>query len=159
MSRDLGVLFSPDAGQTWTEKDTGLPRRVVYPFTADKPPVITGLAVDPLNENRVGISTLDTIFLSADAGETWQKMELKDPIRANDQLTCLSLAPGDPQGMMVGTSFHGFFETTDGGKTWKSISEPLVSLQLGGGNFEEIASMAYDPTDPWPDAPPLPWAR
>ncbi|MGA2763254.1 MAG: putative glycoside hydrolase [Spirochaetia bacterium] len=148
VSRDLGVLFSADAGQTWTEKDTGLPRRVVYPFTADKPPIITGLAVDPLNENRVGISTLDTIFLSGDAGETWQKVELKDPIRANDQLTCLSLAPGDPQGMMVGTSFHGFFETTDGGKTWKSISEPLVSLQLGGGNFEEIASIAYDPTDP-----------
>ncbi|MGA2615181.1 MAG: putative glycoside hydrolase [Spirochaetia bacterium] len=148
VSLDLGVLFSADGGKTWTEKNTGLPRRAVYPFTEDKPPIITDLSVDPLSESRVGISTLDTIFLSNDGGESWNKVELRDPIRSNDQLTCLALAPGDANGILVGTSFHGFFESQDGGNTWKSLSEALVPLQLGGGNFEEIASLAYDPSDP-----------
>ncbi len=148
VSLDLGVLFSDDGGKTWTARNAGLPQRAVYPFTMDKPPIITDLAVDALNESRVGITTLDAIFLSSDGGETWQKVEMKDPIRANDELTCLSLAPGNPAGILVGTSFHGFFETQDGGKTWKSLSEALVPLQLGGGNYEEIASLAYDPSDP-----------
>jgi hypothetical protein len=148
VSLDQGVFFSPDQGATWSTRNAGLPQRVVYPFTVAKPPIITDLSVDPLNENRVGISTLDTIFLSIDGGENWEKVELKDPIHSNDQLTCLSLAPGNPDGILVGTSFHGFFETEDGGKTWKSLSDALVSLQLGGGSYEEIASIAYDPSDP-----------
>jgi hypothetical protein len=147
VSLELGVLFSADGGQNWVEKNTGLPRRAVYPFTVDKPPIITDLSVDPLDESRVGISTLDTIFLSSDGGESWNKVELKDPIRSNDQLTCLSLAPGNANSILAGTSFHGFFETQDGGETWKSLSDALVPLQLGGGNFEEIASLAYDPSD------------
>jgi hypothetical protein len=148
VSREHGVLFSADGGQSWTAKNSGLPRRAVYPFTEDKPPIITDFAEDPLNESRVGISTLDTIFLSEDAGDTWQKVDLKEPIRSNDQLTCLALAPGNANGLLVGTSFHGFFESTDGGKTWKSLSDALVPLQLGGGSYEEIASLAYDPSDP-----------
>ncbi len=148
VSLDLGVLFSPDGGKTWIARNTGLPQRAVYPFTVAKPPIITDLSVDPLNENRIGIATLDTLFFSSDGGADWEKVDLKDPIHSNDQLTCLSLAPGNPNGVLVGTSFHGFFETEDGGKNWKSLSEALVPLQLGGGSYEEIASIAYDPSDP-----------
>jgi len=148
VSLEQGVLFSADGGASWTTKNTGLPRRAVYPFTEERPPIITDLAVDPLNESRVGISTLDALFLSDDGGTSWEKVELTDPIRSNDQLTCLSLAPGNANGILVGTSFHGFFETEDRGKTWKSLSDALVPLQLGGGNYEEIASLAYDPSDP-----------
>ena len=54
--------------------------------------------------------------------------------------------------MAVGTSFHGFFETKDGGKDvdrlFPSRSRPL---KLGGGSYEEIAALAYDPTSPEPD--------
>jgi hypothetical protein len=148
VSLEEGVLFSADGGTTWTAKNAGLPQRAVYPFTKEKPAIITDLSVDPLNENRVGISTLDTMFLSGDGGTTWTRIELKDPIRSNDQLTCLSLGPGNQSSLLVGTSFHGFFQTEDGGKTWKSLCEALVPLQLGGGNYEEIASIAYDPSDP-----------
>ena len=148
VSRDLGVMLSTDGGATWTTRNAGLPTRAVYPFTADMPPVITSLAVDPYNPQRVGITTLDTLFLSSDAGVTWQKVDLKDPLRANDQLTCLALAPNIDTTLAVGTSFHGFFESTDGGKTWKSLSEQLTPLKLGGGNYEEIASLAYDPVQP-----------
>ena len=148
VSRDLGVLASTDGGLTWGARNQGLPVRAVYPFTVDEPPIITGLAIDPLDNNRLALTTLDTIFVSADAGLTWQKVELKDPIRANDQLTCVTLSPGNPGTLAIGTSFHGFFETMDGGRTWVSLSESLTPLKLGGGNYEEIASLAYDPATP-----------
>jgi hypothetical protein len=147
VSHEEGVLVSLDGGVTWSSRTRGLPTRAVYPFTADKPPIITGFAVDPLDNDRVGLSTLDTLFLSRDGGLTWEKVELKDPIRSNDQLTCITLAPGNPDVIAVGTSFHGFFETLDRGKSWTSLSELLTPLKLGGGNFEEIASLAYDPVD------------
>ena len=60
VSRDLGVLVSTDGGQTWGARNQGLPVRTVYPFTVDKPPIITGLAVDPLDNNRLALATLDT---------------------------------------------------------------------------------------------------
>jgi len=145
VSRDFGVLVSIDGGTTWDTRNQGLPMRAVYPFSAWKPPIITGLAVDPLDGSRLALSTLDAIYLSKDAGAAWQRVELKDPIKANDQLTCVALAPGNPFVLAVGTSFHGFFESTDGGHRWVSLSEPLAPLKLGGGTFEEIASLAYDP--------------
>ena len=147
-SRDLGVLVSSDGGMTWSPRNQGLPVRAVYPFTMDRPSIITSLAVDPLDTNRLALTTLDTVFLSVDAGLTWQKVELKDPIRANDQLTCVALSSDNPGVMAVGTSFHGFFETKDGGRTWVSLSERLAPLKLGGGSYEEISSLAYDPAAP-----------
>jgi hypothetical protein len=145
VSRELGVLVSMDGGLTWGSRNQGLPARAVYPFTVDKPPIITGLDIDPLDNSRLALSTLDTVFISGDAGVSWNKVELKDPIRANDQLTCVALSPGNPGTLAVGTSFHGFFETGDSGSTWVSLSEPLTPLKLGGGNYEEIASLAYEP--------------
>jgi hypothetical protein len=148
VSRNAGIMLSIDDGATWSSRNQGLPTRAVYPFAADKPPIITCLAVDPFNRNRVGASTYDTLFLSDDEGITWEKIALKDPIRANDQITSLALSPGSDNSLLVGTSFHGFFESLDRGKTWTSLSEQLVPLKLGGGNYEEIASLAYDPEDP-----------
>jgi len=148
ISRDEGILFSSDSGQTWAPRNAGLPMRAVYPFTDLKPPIITGLAADPYNTQRVGITTLDSLYLSEDAGVTWERIDLKDPLRANDQLTCVALAPLNDDVLAIGTSFHGFFETMDRGKTWTSLSEPLAPLQLGGGTYQEIASLAYDPDDP-----------
>ncbi len=148
VSRDLGALVSSDGGLTWSARNQGLPVRAVYPFTVDKPPIITSLTVDPLDTNHLALTTLDTVFVSDDAGLAWKSIELKDPIRANDQLTCVALCPGIPGIMAVGTSFHGFFETSDEGRTWTSLSDPLTPLKLGGGSYEEIASLAYDPSAP-----------
>ncbi len=148
ISHDFGLLVSSDGGSSWSPRTQGLPMRVVYPFTVEKPPIITGLAVDPLDNRRLAVSTLDAVFVSSDEGVTWRRLELKDPIKTNDQLTCIAVSPGNPGTLAVGTSFHGFFETTDGGATWTSLSESLIPLKLGGGSYEEIAGLAYDPYSP-----------
>jgi hypothetical protein len=148
VSRQEGVLVSTDGGATWFARNEALPMRAVYPFAENRPPIITGLSVDPSDATRVAITTLDTLFLSSDAGATWQKVELKEPIKSNDQLTCVSLAPGNAGGILIGTSFHGFFQSLDRGASWTSLSEPLTALQLGGGTYEEIAAIAGDPIAP-----------
>ncbi len=93
----LGVLVSLDGGTTWSARNQGLPMRAVYPFTVDKPPIITGLAVDPLDNDRVGPFDAGHPLPVGGRGLSWEKLELKDPIRANDQLTCVALSPGQPR--------------------------------------------------------------
>jgi hypothetical protein len=148
ISRDLGLLVSTDGGATWSPRNQGLPARVVYPFTVEKPMIVTGLAVDPLDNSRLAVSSFDSLYVSTDEGLTWRQVALKDPIKPNDQLTCVAVSPGDPGTLAIGTSFHGFFETTNDGGTWASLSEPLAPLKLGGGTYEEIASLAYEPESP-----------
>ena len=147
VSTEEGLLLSRDSGRSWENRGAALPTRAVWPFDRPRPPVITGLSIDPAQTDRIGVTTLDTLFLSEDAGASWQKVELKDPLKANDQLTCIALSPLNPSAILVGTSFHGFFESLNSGKTWASLSEPLVPLKLGGGNYEEISSLAYHPTE------------
>jgi photosystem II stability/assembly factor-like uncharacterized protein len=148
VSTEEGLLVSTDGGKSWVDRGASLPSRAVWPFDTPRPPIVTGLSVDPTDADRVGLTTLDTLFLSENGGASWEKVELKDPLKANDQLTCVALSPMDASAAMVGTSFHGFFETLDRGKTWTSLSEPFVPLKLGGGNYEEISAVAYHPAEP-----------
>jgi hypothetical protein len=142
-----GVLVSGDDGATWTDRTAGLPRRAVWPFERTQPPLVASLSVDPRDDNRVAIATTEAIYLSADAGAAWTRLDVKEPLRPNDQLTCVALSPnGDA--VAVGTSFHGFFETSDRGAHWIDLSEKIAAMQLGGGNYEEVASIAYSPVDP-----------
>ena len=92
-------------------------------------------------------SVTEAVYLSADAGATWTRLDVKEPLRPNDQLTCVALSPHG-SAVAVGTSFHGFFETSDRGAHWIDLSEKIAAMQLGGGNYEEVASVAYSPVDP-----------
>ena len=142
-----GVLVSTDDGATWLDRTAGLPRRAVFPFEAPQPPLVSSLAVDPTDETRVALTTTEAVFLSADAGSSWTRLDVKEPLRPNDQLTCVALSPHG-SAVAVGTSFHGFFETSDLGGHWFDLSERVAAMQLGGGNYEEVGSVAYSPVDP-----------
>ena len=131
-----------------SDRTAGLPRRAVSaPSTRTQPPLVSSLSVDPHDENRVAITTTEAVFLSADAGAAWTRLDVKEPLRPNDQLTCVALSPHGGA-VAVGTSFHGFFETSDRGAHWIDLSEKIAAMQLGGGNYEEVASVAYSPVDP-----------
>lgn len=142
-----GVLASSDGGETWVDRTAGLPRRAVWPFDAPQPPLLSSLAVDPTDERRIAVVTTEAVYLSADAGSTWSRLDVKEPLRPNDQLTCVALSPHGTA-VAVGTSFHGFFETSDRGAHWIDLSERVEAMQLGGGNYEEVGSLAYSPVDP-----------
>jgi hypothetical protein len=142
-----GVLSSADDGATWLDRTAGLPRRTVFPFDAPQPPLVSSLAVDPTDDSRVALATTEAVYLSADDGSSWTRLDVKEPLRPNDQLTCVALSPHG-SAVAVGTSFHGFFETSDRGAHWIDLSERVAPMQLGGGNYEEVGSVAYSPSDP-----------
>jgi hypothetical protein len=148
VSRSQGILVSADGGKTWAARNAGLPERAVYPFTENLPPLVTSFCVDPMNELRIALTLPEFLYVSEDGGNTWVNVEVKEPLKPNDQLTAVALNPKDPGSILIGTSFHGFFETLNRGKTWSDLSEKLGFMYLGGGSFEETASIAYVPMDP-----------
>jgi len=145
--RDGGIRVSADGGATWTDRSEGLPTRAVWPFTTAKKARIIAVGIDAGDEKRLAVTLPDKLFLSPDAGITWRKIEVKDPVRPNDLLTSVALSSIHPDSFLLGTSFHGFFETRDAGATWTILSEKFNEIYHGSGSYEEVNSIGYHPSD------------
>jgi len=145
VANNRGVYVSEDGGQTWRLHDNGLPDRMVYPFNDRGIETITAIGVDPLNANRVAVTTSAALFASNDAGRSWTEVPLRPPVKSVAYITTVAVSPWSDATYAVGTSFSGVFETTDNGKSWKSYSDSLKFLYRGAGFYEEIAGAVYSP--------------
>jgi len=129
-----GVYKSTDAGKTWTHlglRDTQM---------------IANIAVDPHDPNRVFVAALGHpygpneqrgIFRSTDGGKTFTKVLYKSPyVSGND----VRIDPRNPnivyaglwqqqqsylEGPEFGGTEGGIFKSTDGGSTWKELTNGL----------------------------------
>ncbi|MEO6799339.1 MAG: hypothetical protein ABI178_05340, partial [Rhodanobacter sp.] len=129
-----GVYKSTDAGKTWTHlglRDTQM---------------IANIAVDPHDPNRVFVAALGHpygpneqrgIFRSTDGGKTFTKVLYKNPyVSGND----VRIDPQNPdivyaglwqqqqsylEGPEFGGTEGGIFKSTDGGSTWKELTNGL----------------------------------
>ncbi|HVT38015.1 MAG TPA: hypothetical protein VHE78_03155 [Gemmatimonadaceae bacterium] len=143
-----GVYKSLDGGHTWTHlglRDTQM---------------IAMIEVDPTNPSRLFVAALGHpygpnaergVFRSTDGGQSFQKVLYKDEYTsAND----VRMDPANPntlyaalwqqqQGFIEGAGFGGasggIFKSTDGGSTWKQLTDGLPSvlqanLAVAGGN-------------------------
>lgn len=147
ISREYGFLVSSDSGKTWTAKNEGLPTKMVYPFTQPKVRMLSAFGVDPLNSQRVAVTTSSSLYISEDGSATWERL----PFKSSNQslyLTAVTLSPYDSNTLAVGTSFAGIYETRDRGKTWRNITEHLRFLYQGAGFWEEISALTYLPQEP-----------
>src|SRR5262245_20828498 len=138
-----GVYKSTDAGKTWTHlaqlRDTAM---------------IANVDVDPRNANRVFVAALGHpygpnkergIFRSTDGGATFQQVLYKDEyVSGND----VRIDPGDPNTVYAalwqqqqgfaengayGGTDGGIFKSTDGGTTWKQLTNglpPIIDANL-----------------------------
>jgi len=143
-----GIYKSTDAGKSWTH--LGL-------FDSQ---MIAMIDVDPRDPNRLFVAVLGHpygpnaergVFRSTDGGRTFEKVLYKDEYTsAND----VRIDPGDPntvyatlweqqqsfiEGQGFGGAGTGLFKSTDGGTTWKPLSEGLppvlqANLALAPGN-------------------------
>lgn len=138
ISQRDGFLVSFDAGITWEARNEGLPRRLLT--ATERPAMLTAIGVDPLQPRRVAVTTMDRIYLSEDYGATWQRI----PFRNGSAITAVALAPENEGQLLVGTSFAGFYETTDAGRSWTKLSGGLSFLQQTPYE-EEVAALAYHP--------------
>jgi photosystem II stability/assembly factor-like uncharacterized protein len=146
-----GIYKSTDAGKTWTH--LGL----------DDAQQIPALAVDPHDPNRVfaavlghpyGPSEQRGIFRSTDGGATWQKVFYKDentgasdvaidPSNPNIVYACMwemREGPWEDNNQFGGTG-GGLFKSTDGGNTWKQLTNGLPK------NIVQV-NVAISPSEP-----------
>ena len=130
-----GIYKSTDAGKTWTH--LGLRNTQGIP----------ALAVDPRDPNRVFAAALGHpyganeergIYLSTDGGENWQKVLSKDANvggsdveidPSNSDIVYASmwevrLGPWEDGSQYSGAG-GGVFKSTDGGKTWRTLTNGL----------------------------------
>jgi photosystem II stability/assembly factor-like uncharacterized protein len=132
-----GMYKSTDAGKTWTHlglRDSQM---------------IAAIAVDPGNPDRLFVAALGHpygpnaergIFRSTDGGKTFQKVLYKDEYTSGNDVI---IDPRNPnivyaglwqqqQGYSESTEFggagNGIFKSTDGGTTWKHLTNGLPSL-------------------------------
>ncbi len=131
-----GVYKSTDGGKTWTH----------LPGLRDSQQ-IPALAVDPHDPNRVFAAVLGHpygpnaqrgIYRSTDGGQTWQKVLSKNPDTGGDDVV---MDPSNPQtvyatlwegrqgpweyGNSYGGAEGGIFKSTDGGNTWRQLTNGL----------------------------------
>jgi hypothetical protein len=140
--REGGLSFYNSITGNMSPLNQGLPKRVVYPFTEDTPKELSAIGIDPVNANRLAVTTNARLFVSVDCGRSFSEIPLTDPVSSTNYLT--SIALGRNEVFYLGTSFNGFFKSTDGGKSWKKLSEELPAIYRGAGFYEEISGIAVD---------------
>jgi photosystem II stability/assembly factor-like uncharacterized protein len=148
-----GMFKSTDAGATW--RHLGL----------SDAQQIGAIIVDPVDPNRVFVAVLGHpyganeqrgVFRSTDGGESWQKVLYKDE---NTGAIALSFDPTNSniifadlwasrQGPWENGSWQGktsgLFKSTDGGTTWRQLTNGLPSGEQGLGRI----GIAIAPNDP-----------
>jgi len=148
-----GVYKSTDAGQTWTH--LGL-------FDSQ---MIATIDVDPRDPNRLFVAALGHpygpnaergVFRSTDGGKSFQKVLYKDEYTsAND----VRIDPTDPntvyaalwvqqqsyiEGGAFGSTGGGIYKSTDGGTTWKKLSDGLPDvIQANLGISQSDSKVLY----------------
>lgn len=155
-----GIYKSIDAGKTWTR--LGL-------FDSQ---MIAMIAVDPRDANRLFVAVLGHpygpnvergVFRSTDGGKTFEKVLYHDEYTsAND----VRIDPSDPnvvyatlwqqqqafwEGGDFGGGGNGIYKSTDGGTTWKPISQGLptvlqANLAIAPSNSRVVYAMVAPAT-------------
>jgi photosystem II stability/assembly factor-like uncharacterized protein len=126
---------SPDSG-VWESTDGGDHWRVLAGTRGSR---IESLAISPANADVIAAGTSKGVFLTVDAGATWNRVSSETDVEMQD-ITALAFDPTDARTLYAGTP-HLPWKTTDGGATWRSISTGLV-------DDSDIFSIRVDPTRP-----------
>jgi hypothetical protein len=143
-----GVWVSMDSPMSWEDRSAGLPVRVVYPFDGTQIRRIESLTYDPLDPVRVAVATKDRVFISSDAGIEWREVQVGKPVKSVDHITAVSVSPHDTNTIYLGTSFSGYYTSTDGGASWYSQKDSTADLYRGAGFYESITAIAVSPESP-----------
>ena len=137
-----GVLHARDAG-TWNAVTEGLPTYMVYPFEDARPVRLTSASAAPGYHDRM-VATSGTDLYVHD-GDAWGRLTNRSEFGTYAYLTASAVSPADRQDILVGTSFHGIYRSTDGGATWRDLSPAFDNLARGAHYVDDFAALAVAP--------------
>ena len=125
-SKGGGVFRSDDGGLTW--RDSGLAGQAVR-----------ALAQAPSNPDILVAGTLEGVFLTRDAGVSWQRISPASSAELRN-LDALAFDPRQPNTIYAGT-FHLPWKTVDGGRTWMLAHTGMI-------DDSDVMSILIDRSDP-----------
>ena len=150
-----GVYRSEDAGRTWVHRGLGASQQIAQ------------VVVDPRNADRLFVAALGHpygpssergIFRSVDGGRNWERVLYQDentggadvaidPVHPDVVYASLweaRLGPSEDHNEFNGTA-GGLYKSTDGGTTWRKLSEGLPSnaAQVGIAIAPSLPSRLY----------------
>ena len=141
-----GVLKSSDGGRTWALLG------VDVLFECDQ----IDLAIDPHHPDTVVAATVKGLYVSRDAGATWELApDVIPPPSFLDSAHAVAFDPAAPGTLYVLRSGVGFQKSTDGGASWTTLlaglpdADSLAGLELDartpGTLYIRTATPAPDP--------------
>ena len=138
------AYFDSRSGRSPEYRNSGLPTKVVYPFSdqnAYRP--VTGMSV--LNGERAAALFSLGLYVTGDGGMSWRQIptSASNGLKSSNYFSAVALSPTDTKHIL----FNGIFETKDGGLTWDSINKDLngfnSAFYRGADFYEEISALCY----------------
>lgn len=128
IENNSGELFrSRDGGKNWTS------------LAGMRGQSIRALAMAPSNSKLLLAGTLEGVFRSQDAGESWKL--ISPPNHADiKNIESLAIDPRDPNVIYAGT-WHLPWKTADGGSSWHPIHKGMI-------DDSDVFSIIVDPNQP-----------
>ena len=119
-----GVFKTTDGGANWSPLNSGLPDSSLESM----PPLISSLAIDPLNPLIIYAVVFGTendgVFKSTNGGQSWSRASAGLGIAA---ILTLAMDPSDPAVLYAGTG-NGVFKTRDRGQSWTAANSGLTTI-------------------------------
>jgi hypothetical protein len=108
---------------------------------------LVAVAAVPVEDLQVESTAL--LVRRSGAGGLQESASLRQATGPNTYITSAAVSPHDPAHLLVATTFHGVYESRDGGATWIDIGDSAAgrAIYRGNGFYEDLAAAAYDPAD------------
>jgi len=133
-----GLYKSVDGRKSWFRSETGLKN-------PDGQSVdVQIIVVDPIKTNIVYACSGNRLFVSEDAGNTW---ELRSTIKASSEANILALQtdPKDGQTFYASVAGGGLYKTTNGGDEWQHLGEDDLAAVIR--SFQQITAIEVNPLE------------
>jgi hypothetical protein len=121
-----GIAVSPDRGQTWPRRESGLPERGKYTQV---------VAVDRTQAGRVLAGCESGIYLTENAAKQWTRV-LPTATTVDD----IVQSPHDSRLWVAVTQSNGAWRSRDRGQTWTKLA--------GVPSANALYNVIFDPTNP-----------